>query len=68
MVYLPTPRTFTIDMSKVATGAVAQWFDPTAGTFTPANPLSQAGTTASFRPPDKNSAGDGDWLLVFTAH
>ena len=68
MVYLPTPRMFTLDMSKLAAGAVAQWFDPTAGTFTPASPLSQDGTTASFRPPDKNSAGDRDWVLVLTAH
>jgi len=67
MVYLPTPRTFTIDMSKLAAGATAQWYDPTAGTFAPATPLSRSGTTASFRPPDKNSAGDSDWLLVLTA-
>jgi hypothetical protein len=67
MVYLPTPRTFTIDMSKLAPGATAQWYDPTAGTYTPADPVSRDGTTASFRPPDQNSAGDPDWLLVLSA-
>ena len=30
-------------------------------------PLSRNGSIETFRPPDKNSAGDGDWLLVLTA-
>jgi hypothetical protein len=65
--YLPTPRTLTIDTSKLAANAVASWYDPTAGTFTPATPLSRNGSTATFRPPDRNSAGDSDWVLVLTA-
>jgi hypothetical protein len=67
VVYLPTPRTFTIDMSRLASSAAAQWYDPTTGTYTPATPYSRKGTTASFRSPSKNSSGDGDWLLVLTA-
>jgi hypothetical protein len=27
----------------------------------------KSGTTSSFRPPDKNKDGDGDWVLVLTA-
>ena len=65
--YLPTVRTITIDASKLAANAVSRWYDPTAGTFTPAAPLSRNGSIETFRPPDKNSAGDGDWLLVLTA-
>ena len=65
--YLPTVRTITIDSSKLAANAVSRWYDPTAGTFTPAAPLSRNGSIETFRPPDKNSAGDGDWLLVLTA-
>jgi Protein of unknown function (DUF4038)/Putative collagen-binding domain of a collagenase len=65
--YLPTVRTVTIDTSQLAAKAVARWYDPTAGTFTPATPLSSNGTIETFRPPDKNSAGDSDWLLVLTA-
>ena len=65
--YLPTVRTITIDSSKLAANAVSRWYDPTAGTFTPAVPLSRNGSIETFRPPDKNSAGDGDWLLVLTA-
>jgi hypothetical protein len=65
--YLPTVRTVTIDTSQLAAKAAARWYDPTAGTFTPATPLSSNGTMESFRPPGKNSAGDGDWLLVLTS-
>lgn len=65
--YLPTVRTVTIATSKLAANPVARWYDPTAGTFTPATPLSHSGGIETFRPPDKNSAGDGDWLLVLTA-
>jgi Protein of unknown function (DUF4038)/Putative collagen-binding domain of a collagenase len=65
--YLPTVRTVTIATSKLAANPVARWYDPTAGTFTPAAPLSNSGGIETFRPPDKNSAGDSDWLLVLTA-
>jgi hypothetical protein len=65
--YLPTVRTVTVATSKLAAHPVARWYDPTAGTFSPAAPLSKSGGIETFRPPDKNSAGDGDWLLVLTA-
>jgi hypothetical protein len=65
--YLPTVRTVTIDASKLAADPVSRWYDPTAGTFTPAAPVSRSGSIETFRPPDQNSAGDGDWLLVLTA-
>jgi hypothetical protein len=65
--YLPTVRTVTIDASKLAANPVSRWYDPTAGTFTPAAPLSHSGSIETFRPPDKNTAGDGDWVLVLTA-
>ena len=65
--YLPTVRTITIDASKLAANAVSRWYDPTAGTFTPAAALSRNGSIETLRPPDKNSAGDGDWLLVLTS-
>ncbi len=67
MTYLPTVRTVTIDTSKLAANPVARWYDPTAGTFAPAAPLERRGSSESVRPPDKNSAGDTDWVLVLTA-
>jgi hypothetical protein len=57
VVYVPTSGTLTIDQSKLASGATAQWFDPSDGSFRPA--------AAPFKTPGKNSAGDEDWVLVF---
>jgi hypothetical protein len=65
--YLPTVRTITIDSSRLAARPTARWYDPTAGTFRPAAPLTHSGSIETFRPPDKNAAGDGDWLLVLTS-
>jgi hypothetical protein len=59
VVYAPSDRTLTIDQSKLAPGAAAQWLDPTDGSSRPAS--------APFRTPGKNSAGDHDWVLVFKA-
>jgi hypothetical protein len=57
--YTPTERTLTVDQSKLAPGATAQWFDPTDGSFRPA--------AAPFKTPGKNAAGDTDWVLIFQA-
>jgi Protein of unknown function (DUF4038)/Putative collagen-binding domain of a collagenase len=58
LVYVPTSRTIEVDMSKMAEGAVARWFDPTDGSFRDA----PSGET-----PGKNAAGDEDWILVVEA-
>ena len=65
MAYMPTIRTITMDMSKLAGPAYASWYDPTNGTFTaiPGSPLANTGTQ-NFTPSGNNSAGDGDWVLV----
>lgn len=65
--YLPTVRTVSINTSKLARGVRPRWYDPSAGTFSPATPTAKNGKTLSFRPPDKNKDGDGDWVLVLTA-
>ena len=64
--YLPTVRTVTIDTSELAANVVARWYDPSAGTYTSAVPTAKNGSTSSFRPPDQNRGGDGDWVLVFS--
>ena len=66
MAYMPTVRTITVDMSRLAGPAYASWYDPANGTFTaiPGSPLANTGTRA-FRPPGSNS--DGDWVLVLEA-
>jgi hypothetical protein len=65
MAYLPTIRTISLDMSKLAGIATARWFDPTNGTYAAidGSPFMNSGGR-QFAPPGKNSAGDGDWVLV----
>jgi len=65
--YLPTVRTVTVNTAKLARNTIAQWYDPSAGTYSTAKPNAENGKTLSFRPPDKNKDGDGDWVLVLTA-
>ncbi len=66
--YIPTIRRFTIDMSKLSGRATARWFDPTNGryTATAGSPSSNSGLR-QFTPPERNSAGDPDWVLVLQA-
>jgi chitodextrinase len=68
MAYMPTRRTITVDMAKLAAPAYASWYDPANGTFTaiPGSPLANTGTR-TFTPAGNNSDGDGDWVLVLEA-
>lgn len=57
--YLPTPRPFTVDMTKIAGSTVkAWWFNPRTGKSDLAGEFPTSGKRR-FAPP-----GDGDWLLV----
>ncbi len=63
--YLPSVRTVTIDMSKLAGPTLASWYDPTKGNYVAVNGSPVAGHgEMRFTPPGKNSVGDGDWVLV----
>ncbi len=67
LAYLPTVRDIAIDTSRLAANIQARWYDPTAGTFSAVvPPLSRNGTTVTYRPPDHNRDGDGDWVLILT--
>src|SRR5262249_44118482 len=59
VVYVPTDRTISIDLSKLKPGAKARWFDPTNGAMRPA--------AAPFKTPGKNAAGKHDWVLLVEA-
>jgi Protein of unknown function (DUF4038)/Putative collagen-binding domain of a collagenase len=59
MVYVPTDRTLTVDLTKMKPGSAAQWFDPTNGSLSPA--------TEPFTTPGANAAGDHDWVLLLEA-
>jgi len=65
MAYVPSLRTFSVDMGKLSGPVTARWYDPADGTFVAAavSPLDNHGTRA-FTPPRTNADGDGDWLLV----
>ena len=65
MVYMPTLRTLTVDLTKLSGSATARWYDPASGSYVPiaGSPLTNSGT-GSFTPPGNNSDGDGDWVLI----
>lgn len=65
VIYLPTPRTFTVDLAKLRGPVRARWFDPTANTFKPeeGSPPASRGRR-DFTPPGNNAAGEPDWVLV----
>lgn len=61
VIYVPAPRTLTIDSARLSSRLQAAWVDPSTGE------QSEAGVGPDFTPPDRNAAGDGDWLLVLKA-
>lgn len=68
VVYMPTARTITVDLSRLRAPAAAEWFDPSDGTYqaVAASPLRNSGSR-EFTPPGTNSAGDSDWVLLLKA-
>jgi hypothetical protein len=66
IVYMPTIRTITIDMSKLSGPSAARWYDPTTGQYieVSGSPFTNSGTR-QFTPAGKNRDGDGDWVLLF---
>lgn len=68
IVYLPSPRPITVDLTRFPGPVTARWFDPTNGTFTAAasGTIPNAGTR-SFDRDRANGAGAQDWVLVLTA-
>ena len=65
LAYLPSLRSITVDLSKLAGPTTARWYDPTSGEYVAAgnSPLTNLGEK-EFTPPGKNVAGDSDWVLV----
>jgi hypothetical protein len=65
MAYLPSRRTVMVDMAQLSAPALARWYDPSRGTYTPIDsaPLANRDKRA-FTPPGNNGDGDGDWVLV----
>ena len=66
--YLPTIRTVTYNMTRLAGPTTARWYDPTSGNFTTisGSPFVNTGTKA-FTPSGNNSIGNSDWVLTLEA-
>ncbi len=65
VVYIPGSRAILIDLSRFRAPVEAHWFDPTDG----GKQRVQAGVLPNkgnheFSPPEKNAAGDSDWILL----
>ena len=72
VIFLSKAHTITVDTSKLLAGYVARWMDPLTGTQYAATPTSTQGSIATYNSGGvqggkgvNNSAGDGDWVLVF---
>ena len=65
MAYIPSARTLTIDMTRLAGPATAHWYDPTNGAYrnVVGSPLANSGSW-QFATPGKNASGDDDWVLL----
>jgi hypothetical protein len=63
--YLPSRRDLTLDLTRFSGPINASWYDPTNGRFVEitGSPIKNHGQRA-FTPPDKNAAGDSDFVLV----
>jgi hypothetical protein len=57
MVYLPTPRPVTVDLSKLAGPVRACWFDPRNGSWSNAGTFA-TGAPRTFSPPGSSSLGE----------
>jgi len=65
IVYMPTIRPITVDMTKSSGPTSVRWFDPSRGSYTtvPGSPFPNTGSR-TFRPPGRNGDFQGDWVLV----
>jgi chitodextrinase len=69
LVYTPTARTLTVDMSKLGGSVTARWFDPVANSYTLINgsPFTNSGTMQFVAPSGTHADGTSDWILVLEA-
>src|SRR5262249_4315111 len=68
LVYIPTSRTVTVDLTKLAgTQVHAQWYDPTTGAYTEIGTLAKTANAMFTTPSQAHTDGTQDWLLVIDA-
>ena len=68
IVYMPTVRAITVDMSKLSGTTTARWYDPTSSEYTDVkgSPFANQGSR-QFIPSRANKSGEADWVLVLEA-
>jgi hypothetical protein len=68
IVYMPTSRAITVDMSKLSGTTTARWYDPTSGEYVhvKGSPFANEGSR-ELKPDGANKSGAGDWVLVLEA-
>jgi hypothetical protein len=68
VLYMPTPRTVTINMTDLRGPVTAKWFDPTNGKYQEiqGSPFQNVGSH-QFTPLGMNHAREGDWVLLLKA-
>src|SRR5215469_14138808 len=64
IVYIPTLRPITVDMSRLSGPTAGHWYDPTTAEYIPVSgePFTNFGAR-QFTPPGNNHDRDGDWVL-----
>ena len=65
LVYIPTARTITVDLTRLSGAITARWYDPTTGGYQPiaGSPFLNTAPVA-FTTPGVHSDGAADWVLV----
>ncbi len=62
--YFPVRQTVSLVLDTLAGTVQGTWFDPTSGARQPAFGSRAAAGEVSVTPPEKNGAGDADWVLI----
>ena len=65
LVYVPSARTFRVDLIRLSGAVTARWYDPTAGSYRTIDGSPFANTASrSFTTPGTHADGASDWVLV----
>jgi hypothetical protein len=68
VIYSPSSRALTVDLSKLRGPLAATWFDPASGESREATQASDTDTQRRvFKSPARNAHGDTDWVLLLNA-
>jgi hypothetical protein len=65
LIYIPSARAITVDLTRMGSAVTARWYDPTTGSYLAIDGSPFANTTSrTFAPPGTHQDGGSDWILV----